>query len=319
MQHQDLKKMLILSLYGELSEGEQFLLKEHLQGCGQCRQELADLEQFHAFLGRDEGLEPPEELLFAARHTLWRSLDSSPAPGRPGWAGRLAGWLRPSSSPGASPSLWLAPALSGAAMLAIGLLVGYWAFSGGAASDGSFQSLDDSGIANVRFLDSDPANREVDLVYDQVQPVRLKGNLDDQEVRRILAYAAVHERNPGIRLRAVNELGENMQTLPNGLIKQTLMLSLQTDKNDGVRRRALEALQSLPFDADVQKAYLYVLQYDPNPGMRVAVINALELAALDGMRVAPDILEVLKERTVADDNDYVRIRSESFLRQVEYK
>ncbi|MEE8584443.1 MAG: HEAT repeat domain-containing protein [Acidobacteriota bacterium] len=321
MQHQDLKRMLILSLYGELNQGERFLLDEHLQSCARCRQESADLEQFHAYLGGDEAPAPPEELLFAARHSLFRTLDASaaPSPG-PGLAGRFANWLRPFSWPGGRPAgVWLSPALSGAAMLAVGLLCGYWMFSSGAAGGGEFESLDAPGIANLRFLDSDPDSREVELVFDEVRPVRLKGSIDDQAVRRILTHAAVHDRNPGIRLRAVLQLGESLEAFPGDQIKQTLVVSLQTDRNDGVRKRALEALQRLPFDADVQQAFLYVLQYDPNPGLRVAVINALERAALDGISVAPDLLEALKERMTADDNDYVRIRSQSFLRQVEYK
>ncbi len=321
MRHQDLKSMLVLSLYGELNDGERFLLAEHLKECVRCRRELADLQQFHSYLGADEASEPPPELLFQARHSLWSALDSSASTtSRPRLAGRLAGWLHPLSSSGNRPSgTWLSPVLSGAAMLALGLLCGFWIFSSGADGGEGLQPLDTPGIANIRFLESDPDEQEVELVYDEVRPVRLKGNVDDQAIRRVLTHAAVHERNPGIRLAAVNRLGENLEALPVGLIKQTLVVSLQTDENDGVRKRALEALQRLPFDADVQRAYLYVLQYDPNPGMRVAVINALELAALDGMNVAPDLLEVLKERTTADDNDYVRIRSQSFLRQVEYK
>ena len=56
-------------------------------------------------------------------------------------------------------------------------------------------------------------------------------------------------------------------------MKAALLASVQTDKNDAVRRAALATLQKYPFDDQIQAAMLRVLQNDSNPALRIEAIK----------------------------------------------
>ncbi len=311
------KESLLLSLYGELSEREEHLLKEYLESHPQARREYEDLKRFHSLIGSDREAEPPEELIWQARHSLWTKMAAgdarSEAPAKPvGLLGRLSRWWR-----GGSGSPLLHPALaSGAAMLVLGLAAGYALFS---PQSGLVDDVAGEGIANVRILQSDPSDPEIEVAFERVSPMRLRGTLRDERLRNILAHAAVNERNTGVRLRALQTLDERAHSAPSDQIKRTLIAALASDDNPGVRRRALEALQRMPFDGEIQQALVEVLQFDPNDGMRVEAINALQAAAIDGAPFDEPILRILRDRIESDDNNYVRRRSETLLKEVEYR
>ena len=73
MQHEKFSTMLILSLYGELSDEEDALLTEHLSHCPDCIKERDDLKKLHSVLLRED-YETPERLLWQARNKLFLRL-----------------------------------------------------------------------------------------------------------------------------------------------------------------------------------------------------------------------------------------------------
>src|SRR6202007_573133 len=62
-------------------------------------------------------------------------------------------------------------------------------------------------ISNIRFVDADPTDGQIEFAYDAVKPMRVKGSVNDAKIQRLLTYALEREQNPGVRLRAVNTLG----------------------------------------------------------------------------------------------------------------
>ena len=316
MNHQQFKEWLQLSMYNELRADEQSALDQHMHQCSDCRQELEELKKFHATLAEAGAFAPNEELLREARQELRVSLRT-----------------RPSSS-----SLWeripefisafLLPnykiALGGVTILAAGILLGRFSLSSpspSVAQSGNDEKLNASlegepRIANIRFIDSDASDGNVEFMFDAVSPVHIKGNINDDRVQKVLAHALVNDLNPGVRLRSVNAFASQVENLklPDREVKSALILAVKTDDNPGVRSEALKTLKSFPFDEEIKQAFLHVLMKDKNPALRIAAINSLD--SLRSPRGNEDLMNVLRQRMHSDDNSYVRIRAKAVLEEV---
>jgi hypothetical protein len=155
-------------------------------------------------------------------------------------------------------------------------------------------------VSNLQFLDADAADGEVELLYDLVRPVRLKAGMDDRHLRKLLAHAILNSGNPGVRLEAIKVFETGESPAPQGDVKKALLTALISDPNAGVRRRALQVLQSLPFDDDIKNALIFVLAHDENPGLRVAAMNYLSASAVDGNIPEQEFYDIL-DRGRPDD------------------
>jgi hypothetical protein len=338
MNHKNYKEWLQLSLAGELSSEESHLLREHLAGCDECRAEHDELQRLLSKLGESGAREPSERLLWEARQDLFdmirkESLTASiltrltqgVAPSVSGSRGGPR-----STSPGFLHGGWMGwfsgsrLALSGAAAIAVGIFIGYLAFGKGVSPqtvspfengtvDGDIGGPD---IANVRFVDWDSRGGQIELQYDLIRPVRLRTNVEDDRVQRVLAHALLTEDNPGVRLKAIDALDARTTRAHGPDVKLALISSLKSDPNAGVRREALRVLQDLPFDSEIKDACLYVLANDENPGMRVASINLLSGARLAGYPVGQDVYEFVNETLKEQDDPLLRARSTAFIEEV---
>jgi hypothetical protein len=320
MNHDQYKEWLQLLMYDELTADEHALLDQHLGHCSECREEVEELKRFHALLLQAEPVSPDERLLRDARRELHTTLHTRRTR-QPLWnraAHLVTEFILPNYK----------VALGGLAMLGVGILLGRLVFIPGqhipipptSSADKASTFLDgETRIANVRFVNSDVSGSEVELTFDAVSPVHIKGNINDDRVQKVLAHALVNDQNPGVRLRSASVFSTQVQKLrmPDKDVKVALILALKTDDNPGVRKEALKALLSFPFDEEVKRAFLHVLMHDKNPALRIAAINSLDSARVQGQPGDGDLLEVLKQRMQSDDNNYVRIRSKAVLEEVQ--
>jgi hypothetical protein len=217
-------------------------------------------------------------------------------------------------------------ALSGAAAIAVGIFIGYLAFGrdvtpqavssfDGGSIEGELGGPD---IANVRFVDWNSRDGQIELQYDLIRPVRLRSTVEDDRVQRVLAHALLNEDNPGVRLQAIDALDARGATREHGEdVKLALISSLKSDPNAGVRREALRVLQDLAFDDEIKEACLYVLANDENPGMRVASINLLSGARLAGYPVGRDVYDFVNQTLETKDDPMLRARSTAFIEEVQ--
>ena len=110
---------------------------------------------------------------------------------------RLHGWLPV-----------LKPAMGYAATLAAGLLVGALVFPRTVVETANRARFPghgpvvpgDTQISNIRFIDSDSSDGQVEFAFDAIKPMRIKGNVNDPKVQEVLTYAMMREQNPGVRL-----------------------------------------------------------------------------------------------------------------------
>jgi len=338
MNHNTYKEWLQLFFADELNPEQKIELNEHMMNCAECHAEHDELQKLTMFLGDRGAGAPSEELLWEARRELREAishdslaesivtrLTQGVAPSAAGSVGS-----RFAESPGSTHGGWMGwfsgfrLAMSGAAAIALGVFIGYLAFTRSVTptavsfDDGTIDSeIGGPDIVNVQFVDWDQRDGQIELQYDLVRPVRLRANVDDNRVQRVLAHALATGDNAGVRLKAINALDApgNRQHGPE--VKTALVRSMKTDPNPGVRKEALRVLQGMPFDDEIKQACLYVLENDENAGMRVASINLLSGARLAGYPVGQDVYDFLNTTLKEQDDPLLRARSSVFIEEVQ--
>ena len=208
----------------------------------------------------------------------------------------------------------------GAALLFVGLVAGYYlAFQGnrtiGFAAPGMDQTdlltHDDVAISNVRFVDSDLSDGMLEIGFEAVRPVQIRGTVDDPGIQRVLTFTVLNEQNPGVRLRALNAVSASEDLHSEQEIKDALVTALKTDANAGVRGEAFNALTRYPFDAEIRDAMIHTLVFDENPALRINAINRLQEqvpASYD-----ENLERVLRASMVSDENAYIRTKARTVL------
>ncbi len=300
-------------MFHELGEEKERLLREHIAGCEECQKEESRLREFQRMLSSSMPDAVDQGLLREAREQLHRSLTIVQGSGSVLDRARdfLLGGLRPG----------LRLATIGSATFIVGMAVSYGIFHRAAQNsslqdiqNGSIIAAGDSRISNVRFLNADGSNGDVEFTFETVRPVRMKGNIRDPQIEKVLAYAILNEDNPGVRLQSINAVAA--QRPGDNEVKKALISALRIDKNAGVRRESLRALQNFPMDNDIKDAILYVLNHDGNPGMRVAAINLLDSLRERSVIPNKDLLEAFEKTVQTDQNNYIRLRAKAAIEEI---
>ncbi|MHB1049522.1 MAG: HEAT repeat domain-containing protein [Bacteroidota bacterium] len=215
-------------------------------------------------------------------------------------------------------------ALAGAAVLVLGIAIGYYVFS--PLSDrqdmvmlpvsGNTSTSKNMHINNVRMIET--GNGTVEIEFDAVAPISIKGNINDPDIQKVLTYALLNESNAGIRLASVNTIGDqiNQRSMPDPAVRRALITTVTSDENPGVRREALRVLLQFGYDDAIRDALLSILSNDQNTGMRVAAINALETARLDGRKFDEPTIDILKKSMETENNRYIRNRAATFVKEI---
>ncbi len=324
MKHKQFEGWLQLSLYDELSEQERTLLDDHLVTCEHCRIELNELKKIHATLAHHRPIVIQEPLLQDARRNLRLRIQAD--------SEQKSLWTKLKSMLNEFLAPPLQVALGGAATLVIGILVGYFVFKSPSekysplrqtAFGSSTMEAGESQITNIHFLDRNSQNGDVEFTFETITPVRIRGNVNDENVQKVLARALVSDQNAGIRLRAVNMIGTQAEQKQAGVpaldseVKTALITALLHDRNLGVRKEAIKVLKNYLPDPVIVHAFLNVLANESNTGLKITAINSLDLSKYENQPMNREILDMFKNKAQSDDNNYIRIRAKLALQEVQ--
>lgn len=313
MNHGRWKKWIQLSVYNELTEEEKRLLQTHLDGCEECRYEMGKLSILHKTM---KGITPypvDEQLLVEARDQFRQALRAtkgrSPAPNR--WSELIRGVFRPG----------VRFAFAASVSFILGIVLSYVYFHTSAPVPGSQESPaqtmflpGETRITNIRFLSGKNGDGQVDFTFDAVRPVHMKGNIQDEQVQKVLTYAILNEDNPGVRLRSIDAVAG--QRTADKEVRNALITALKSDINAGVRKESLHALQKFPLDEEIKLTLLFVLNHDKNPGLRIAAINLLDSLRNSNLVPDKDILEGFRNTVQTDDNNYIKLRAKAAIEEI---
>ncbi len=296
MKCEDARKQLVLFHYGELSFDEEEAIHAHLEACEPCRKEL---EGLRAMLDAVDGVEaePPAELLAQCRRELrYRVRDEAHSlPARGLFWRRLARWLP-------APGAWLKPA-GAVALVALGFFAARLTTSGG---DGGRLAQTEPVAMRVRSIEPADGGR-VRLVVEETRQKVLKGRVDENAIQQYLIAAAKDPADPGLRVESVELLNRRGDS-PD--VRSVLLAALQYDPNPGVRLKAIEGLRPYAAEPATRMALARALLFDDNPGVRTQAIDLL------AEKKSADIVGVFQEVLKREENNYVRLRTQKALREM---
>ena len=358
---EEIGALLVFYVCDEVNPDERAAIDQHLSACAACRLQLAEERAFqnavNSFVQRADQADAAGILLAQCRSELAEKLDDLERP-KVKEKATASSWLRG----------WMVmhPGWSAATLILLGLVAGTeysrWNNAPQEVSPNQAVSvrpnvgltedqLSKMAVAGINFSpspDSDMQNVRVRL--NAQQPIELDGNVDDSNVRSVLAFVVKNgERfDSGVRLDCLDALKTHAS---DSAVRAALLTAARKDQNPAVRLKALEALRDSGVDSNVRETLLDALQHDSNPGVRVEAVNllvrALEQAQSEspmppaGLPHVPDmtsapiiqastaahasadaggsIADVIRALQTLQNNDpsrYVRLRSAAALREI---
>ncbi len=312
MLHKRFRKQLPLLVYGDLLSREETKIKRHLTSCEACRIELKELQGLRTIAAGVKGVTVDSTLLSEARSQLSMSLNDLYARTRPTRGEGFLETILP-----LRPGLFLGGAT---AIVLAALLVGRYIVPATDAKQhlsdpfADVQGLTLSHVHIVGYRRHGTTGQEIELAFDATRSMRMRGLSDDPTIQRVIAYAILNGDNPGVRMRAVSSIDPRAGGMFDREIKAALLLALNTDPNDGVRKAALEALLRYPGDREIRDGLLEMLLADENPGLRVAAVKGLDTLVARGFEPDAGMRNSLKEHMHKEDNLFVRAKAESILK-----
>ena len=319
MKKEDYQDLMLLSMYGELSDEDKKKLEKYLKANPELKREAEDLVKFKEFVSVNTPSVVTDEELRDARQRFRTVFRKELRTGS--FFNRISDQVKDFFS-----SPWKL-AFGSTGILALGMMIGYCSHPSlqidnrmllQPVSSEQESSRPSTEITNIRFIDSDASDGVIEFQFDAVAPMHMKGKIDDPEIQKVLSHALLNESNDGIRLQTVNAIAQQADNGKFGdvEIKKALLTTVKKDPNPGVRREALRVLQQYRFDAEIRDVLLFVLAKDPNSGMRVAAINALDLARIDGMTFDSSTVTALKTQIKKEENNYIRNRAANFVKEI---
>jgi hypothetical protein len=315
-----------LYLMNELDESEKFEFEDILLQDDVLKNEFDEIKLSALAVQSFKPVEPDNRLLASARQSLMRTIRNEAAQVSPlaGLTNHIRKYLFENYR----------LAFGGIVTFALGIILGYILLMPKnpvtlntetplvSSNKVSVEDIEkgNTQISNVTLSDSNSKNGEVEVAFDAVKPVKVKGQATDPFIKKLLIASLLNESNPGLRLKSVNTISQRVSSesfKPDSKIKNALITAMKNDGNAAVRREALMTLTKYPVDKNITDALLYVLSNDNNSGMRVASINALADLKQRGELVNDAIRNVLNKKAENDNNTFVRIRAASILQEIQ--
>ena len=303
---------IILAAYGELPDEHAVGLEQHLAHCEDCREELAIMRSLDQSLALNPVSEPDPNLLAQSRMRLDEALDAIP---QHGFMTRLR----------ANASAWFghlqsAPALA-TLLVGVGFLAGNFTYRYQVANAPKIapavilSNTTGGGVSTISEIKQLPGDI-VQVSYDRVVPEKAQGSLDDPQIRQLLMMGTHSIDTNTVRVDSVAlladqcKLGHGCRLETDGTgARATLLASLRTDKNPGVRLKALEGLQPyVAQDEHVRDAVAQALLGDQSSLVRTRAISILEPVQSD-----TSVRQVLRTVSTTDANPYIRTVSTAAL------
>lgn len=313
------KKLIPLDLYNELSADERKELEEHLKSCQQCRKEWQEVHEFIRKMNKKIEIEPSDALLVQNRNLLRERLkikSSFPLIGR--WIGQIIGFFQ------YRPQQILRFSV-GLALILIGFFVGRFLMPTGKSVDleklflanyygSGIQKLasteiSDPKIINFQTVKYSPNVDQVEICFNMLNQVALRGTLYDAPIRDLLTYAVRNTDHPGIRLQSVKALGSRY--LEDEDVQNSLIHVLEHDENAGMRLKAIKILKQMPLSQQIKNSLIKILFKDLNPSIRMEAVDAL--SKWPEKDIQPTLINAARE----DDNEYVRFKASKILERRE--
>lgn len=316
------EKLVTLYHYGELEEADRATVAVWLATCAHCQQVLHELQAVEQVVPPAPDANPDTAVLHALRRSVAARIRERPVE-KPTWAWPT--WLR-------QPVPVFARLALATLLIAVGFGLGR---SGPDAlptdeTAWSAQALDAlllaqttveapdrsvyPSLASIEDVAFDPSSGTVEIRYNTVNEVVIRGRPEEASVRHLLQQALQDEENPAARLYAARTLRDaaTLSVAPDSQVVDALLQVLADEPNEGIRLQTLQALRALyqqtPLSAEVKGALLGLLLNDPNSALRIEALQTLTESSL-----ARQDLEGYVRAAQEDSNGFIQYEAERWL------
>jgi anti-sigma factor RsiW len=182
----------------------------------------------------------------------------------------------------------------------------------------SEQILGGADITGISSVDGeDGASPQVEVQLRSQRPLLVQGDMANDNVKRVLMYVLQSNQrfDPDVRMESVDLLRARSS---DDDVCQALCKIARTDRNPAVRLKALEALSTASEPREsVRQTMMDALVDDTNPGIRIEAINSLrEMAAKGQVSPDPRLVGILRERAEKDPSTYIRLQSAAMIQDL---
>ncbi len=293
-----------LYIYEELADDARHEMQMHLAKCAACAAALEAAKAFHASMSALPAAEPTPNFLAASRMKLQEALEV--AEQRPAWQRWIfdpVAFFR---------QVRFAPALASCIFVvgfAGGIFTTVLTRPPQAPIVGKTPAAAEASIAGIRGITREPDSGKVSISFDRLTPDTTEGTLDDPAIQRLLLFAYRNQYNSGLRVDSVELLSQRCQ---NDRVREAMIHAMRYDKNPGVRLRAMEGLQAyVRDDVQVRNAVVEALLSDSNPGVRTEAIRILQSVKADST-----VRSAFEQLASQDPNQFIRRESQRTLASV---
>ncbi len=331
------------ALFGELSDEDRQRLEAHVESCEACAEELRSLETTLAFTAHRERPEPPESFwqhyeprLARRMHRAEARADTAPSLGE-----RIAAWWHNLTE--MPPAMrWALQGAAAVLLVAVGFGLGQQQagppadpgadpalFAGTeTTSDATLATLiraeqpveSERGtirphLAGIRDITYDVQAGTVEIRYNTVNDIVIRGTPDDPTVQRLLRTAMLDEQNPSARLNALQMVEQTSPAADSQLV-QALTYLAQEEDDPNMHFRAVRALRAIhtnaPMGDDTRDVLINLLLNSNHSALRIEALQALTERSTPS-QPASDYL--YQART--DSNSYVRYQAQQALQSLQ--
>lgn len=324
------------ALFGELTPEDRQRLDRHVEQCDACAEELHTMQATLEVTARRERPEPPPSFWHGYWPRLVRRMERDTAR-PPSLTERLVAWWRGLAT--VPPAARWALQGAVAVMLVVG---GFWLGrqqSSAPPPDEEFLfSTDESSetlsdlipaqqspdaqrasapiLANIRDITYDMRDGTVEIRYNAMSDVVVRGTPDEPAIQELLQTAMLDDRNPSARLSALQavERARPAAEVDADLV-QALTYLAKDEADPNMRFRAVRALRALHQDAPlgdtVRDVLINILLNEPNSALRIEALQTLMEGAPTSDE-APDYLYEVRN----DSNSYVRYQAQQALQAI---
>jgi HEAT repeat protein/putative zinc finger protein len=294
------KENIVFYVYEELADDARFEVERHVEHCVPCKHELESALE----LKKSMDLFPVQEIspsfLTASRMKFQEALEhAEQSRGLRHFIFDFAGWMQ---------QIKLAPAMTVALLMlgfAGGALTTYKLRPVGPIQPGGQGNVEAS-IAGVQSIASNPNSGLVSIKYDTLSPQTLEASANDPRIQQLLLLGAQDTRNPGVQHDSIDLLSKKPE---NDEVREAFVYAVRYDKNPGVRLQALEGLKSyVKDDVHVRDVVLEALMHDTNAGVRQEAIRLL-----DPVKADMSVREALRVLADHDENKFIKAESRRVL------
>ncbi|MBS1823376.1 MAG: HEAT repeat domain-containing protein [Acidobacteria bacterium] len=299
------KDNVILAYYGELPDELAGPLEQHLMTCEECRHELETIQSMEAPLAAMPMVEPTPNLLAQSRMRLDDALDSIPPHGLlTRFRTNFFAWMGHLRSAPALATLLVGVGFIGGNFLNRYEVANQPRPRTGPtytnethAVIGNVTGIDrtpDSELVQVHYNKIVPETMEGSLDSQEIRELLLKGAMAPTDNVRAESVSM---------LAGECKAGHECPSRDDGKgVRNALLVALRYDKDPGVRMKALEGLEPyVAQDQKVRDAILDSLASDPDAKVRMATVSLLEPVQHDS-----SVRKVLRNASTQDENPYIR-------------